>query len=76
MPDADQSSALQIVCFEDQKVRGSQGCKEAFFQKGHMTHQQMDTKILKAPPKQAIQIWILRGVSQPWTDNSSKIRKY
>lgn len=76
MPGPAQSSGFQSICFEDQKFRGSQGSKEALFQRGHMTGQRIDGKGLKVPPKQAIQVPTLRDVSQPCTDRSWKIRRH
>lgn len=44
------------ICFEDQNFRDSQVYREAFFQRGCLTSQQMDDNLLKSPLKQAAQV--------------------
>lgn len=57
--------ASRDICFGDQKFRDSEGNKKAFFQKVHLTGQQMDGKFHKVPPKQAMRVQTLREVLQP-----------
>lgn len=74
------SSWLEEHLLENQKFRGSQGYKEAFFQRGHLTVQQMDEKIFKVPPKQDMQAKALRedfhshGLTTVWKSGILKYR--